>query len=93
MLLCVVGVSVWSWSALQFVLQDLKIALANTPSVHPLFVLYCVVYYKSACVCQKHCYRKATIWYQWYHGNWETVGSEPNPRLSLKEQLKGLIVV
>ena len=30
-------------------LQDLKIALANTPSVHPLFVLYCTVYYKSVC--------------------------------------------
>ena len=26
------------------VLQDLKIALANTPSVQPLFVLYCTVY-------------------------------------------------
>ena len=36
---------------LQFALQDLKIALANTPSVHPLFVLYCIVYYKSVCVC------------------------------------------
>ena len=35
---------------LQFALQDLKIALANTPSVHPLFVLYCIVYYKSECV-------------------------------------------
>ena len=35
---------------LQFVLQDLKIALANTPSVHPLFVLYCIVYYESVCV-------------------------------------------
>ena len=41
-------------------LQDLKIALANTPSVHPLFVLYCIVYYKRererecvcVCVCQ-----------------------------------------
>ena len=44
-------VSVWSWSALQFALQDLKIALATTPSVHPLFVLYCIVYYKSVCVC------------------------------------------
>ena len=36
-------------------LQDLKIALTNTPSVHPLFVLYCVVYYnrerESVCVC------------------------------------------
>ena len=54
-LLCVACVSVWSWSVLQFALQDLKIALANTPSVHPLFVLYCIVYYKSvcahACVC------------------------------------------
>ena len=46
-LLCVGCVSVWSWSALQFALQDLKIALANTPSVHPPFVLYCIVYYKS----------------------------------------------
>ena len=36
---------------LQFALQDLKIALANTPSVHPLFVLYCIVYYKRERVC------------------------------------------
>ena len=51
-LLCVACVSVWSWSALQFaLLRDLKIALANPPSVHPLFVLYCIVYYKSVCVC------------------------------------------
>ena len=49
--LCVACVSVWSWSALQFALQDLKIALTNTPSVQPLFVLYCIVYYKSMCVC------------------------------------------
>ena len=50
---CWVCVSVWSWSALQFALQDLKIALANTPRVHPLFVLYCIVYYKREreCVC------------------------------------------
>ena len=31
------------------------VALANTPSVHPLFVLYCIVYYKRererVCVC------------------------------------------
>ena len=40
---------VWSSSALQFAPQDLKIALANTPSVHPLFVLYGMVYYKSVC--------------------------------------------
>ena len=46
-----VCVCVWSWSVLQFALQDLKIALANTPSVHPLFVLYCIVYYKSVFVC------------------------------------------
>ena len=32
--------------ALQFVLQDLKIAQATTPSVRPLFVLYCTVYHK-----------------------------------------------
>jgi hypothetical protein len=44
--LCVVCANVWSWVALQFVLQDLEIALANTPIVHPLFVLYCTVYYK-----------------------------------------------
>ena len=41
--------------ALQFALHDLKIALANAPSVHPLFVLccilYCIVYYKCVCVC------------------------------------------
>ena len=48
-LLCVACVSVWSWSVLQFALQDLKIAMANIPRVHPLFVLYCIVYYKSAC--------------------------------------------
>ena len=36
---------------LQFALQDLKIALANTPRVHPLFVLYCIVYYKRESVC------------------------------------------
>ena len=48
-LLCVARVSVWSWSALQFALQDLNTALANTPRVHPLFVLYCIVYYKSVC--------------------------------------------
>ena len=40
-------VSVRSWSVLQFALQDLKIALANTPSVHPPLVLYCIVYYKT----------------------------------------------
>ena len=49
-LLYVACVSVWSWSVLQFALQDLKIALAITPSVHPLFVLYCIVYYKCVCV-------------------------------------------
>ena len=54
-LLCVEWVSVWSWSALQFALQDLKIALANTPSVHPLFVLYCIVYYTSVCLLRKLC--------------------------------------
>ena len=43
-----VCVCVWFWVALQFALQDLKIALANTPSVHLLFVLYCIVYYKCA---------------------------------------------
>ena len=50
--LCVACVSVWSWSALQFALQDLKIALANTPSVHPLFciVLYCILH-EWVCVC------------------------------------------
>ena len=42
--ICVACVSVWPWSALQFALQDVKIAVANTPSVHPLFV--CIVYYK-----------------------------------------------
>ena len=74
-LLCVVGVSVWSWSALQFVLQDLKIALANTPSVHPLFVLYCIVHYKREreyvcmCVCAVavqclavYVRRRMTVW-------------------------------
>ena len=44
-LLCVECVSVWSWSAL----QDLKIA----PSVHPLFVLYCIVYYMYRTYCKK----------------------------------------
>ena len=47
--LWVACVSVWSWFVLQFALQDPKNALANTPSVHPLFVLYCMVYYKSVC--------------------------------------------
>ena len=47
---CVACVSVWSWAALQFALLGLKIALANTPSVHPLFVLYCTVYYKNVYV-------------------------------------------
>ena len=47
--LCVECVIVWSWVVLQFVLQDLKVALANTPSVHPLFVLYYTVYYKRVC--------------------------------------------
>ena len=47
--LCVACLSVWSWSALQFATQDLKMALANTPRVHPLFVLYCIVYYKNVC--------------------------------------------
>ena len=57
-LLCVACVSVWSWSALQSAWQDLKIALANTPSVHPLFGLYCIVYYKGVCVCRRHYYQK-----------------------------------
>ena len=51
-LLCVACVSVWLWFALQFALQDLKIALANTPSVHPLFVLCCIVFYKGERVCE-----------------------------------------
>ena len=54
-LLCVECVSVWSWSELQFALQDLKIAVANTPSVHPLFVLYCIVYCKSVNGCVEGC--------------------------------------
>ena len=56
-------VSVWSWSALQFALQDLKIALANTPSVHPLFALYCIVSYKSVCarVCVCVCSRRCLV--------------------------------
>ena len=52
-------VSVRFWSVLQFALQDLKIALANTLSVHPLFVLYCIVYYKSVCACGvKHTFKE-----------------------------------
>ena len=45
-------VSVWSGVALQFALQDLKIAPANASSVHLLFGLHCTVYYKRAHVCQ-----------------------------------------
>ena len=49
---CVLGVLVSDPGlCCSLLLQDLKIALANTPSVHPLFVLYCIVYYKSVCVC------------------------------------------
>ena len=48
--LCVACGIVWSCLALQFALPDLKMALANTPSVHPLFVLYCIVRYKSVWV-------------------------------------------
>ena len=58
---CVECVSVWSWSALQFALQDLKIALANTPSVHPLFVLYCIVYYKKVCVWKERRISRAAL--------------------------------
>ena len=44
---CVLRVEVsGSGVALQFALQDLEICLANTPSVHLLFVLYCTDYYK-----------------------------------------------
>ena len=43
---CLLRVSVWSWLALHFALQDLNIALANAPSIHPLSVLYCAVYCK-----------------------------------------------
>ena len=53
--LCVACVRVWSWFVLQFALQDLKIALATTPSVHPLFVLYCMAYVKCVCVCARTC--------------------------------------
>ena len=35
-----------------FPLSLLKIALANAPNVHPLFVLECLVYYKRECVCE-----------------------------------------
>ena len=42
---------VWSWSVLQFALRDLKIALANTPSVHPRFLLQeCVCFCVSVCM-------------------------------------------
>ena len=48
--LCVACVSVWSWSALQFALQDLKIfTICQILHVHPLFVLCCIVCYKRAC--------------------------------------------
>ena len=46
-LLWVASDGVLSWSALQFALQDLKIALANTSSVLSLFVLYCIVLYTT----------------------------------------------
>ena len=48
--LCVACVCVWTWFAVQFMLRDLKIASASTPSAPPLFVLYCMVYYKCVCV-------------------------------------------
>ena len=54
--LFVAFVNVWSWVALQFAQQDLKIALANTPNEHPLFVFYCMVYYKCVCVCVQRFY-------------------------------------
>ena len=66
-----VCVSVWSWSALQFALQDLKIAMANTPSVHPPFVLYCIVYYKSVSVCKCVCVCKCVyLWVSGGVGGW-----------------------
>ena len=50
--LCVVCVPVWSWSALQFALQDLKIVtIWQILHVHPLFVLYCIVWYNSVYAC------------------------------------------
>ena len=48
---CVACVIVLSWVVLQFALHDLKIALGNTPSVHPLFALCCTVCYKCVCLC------------------------------------------
>ena len=48
--LCVACVSVWSSSALPLALQDLKIVtIWQILHVHPLFVLYCIVCYKSVC--------------------------------------------
>ena len=44
--LWVACVAAQSSFALQFALPDLKIALVNTPSLHPLFVLCCMVHYK-----------------------------------------------
>ena len=48
---CCVCVSVWSWSALQIALQNLKIVMIwQILHVHPLFVLYCIVCDKTVCV-------------------------------------------
>ena len=49
---CVVCVSVWSWSALQFALLDLKIVtIREILHVHQPFVLCCIVCYKRERVC------------------------------------------
>ena len=52
--LCVVYVTVWSWLALHFVLQDLKTALIAMPQVYT-HCLYGTVWYTTcarACVCR-----------------------------------------
>ena len=51
--LCVACISVWSWLALQFVLQDLKIALIAMLQVytHCLYRMYGMVCYKRMCMC------------------------------------------
>ena len=57
--LCVACVSVWSWLALQFALQDLKTALIAMHQVYT-YRLYGAVWYTASvcvCVCVRACVR------------------------------------
>ena len=49
--LCVACVSVWSWLALQFALQDLKTALIAMHQVYTCRLYGAVWYTASVCVC------------------------------------------